>query len=129
MTQNEFAIAIQIPASDSDGFQKLATEMASECTINFNAPRSKDEPSDLSFDPATGIEFAWIAMKVTGLAAEAIIAKIIAELVYKKYQERRELSLKTVRVRFPNGEVYNLVIDDPNSMKRLREIISLSAKK
>ena len=131
MTKNELALAIQIPVSERAEFQKLATELAEDCTIKFNTPISgEDEPSpSLSFDPATGVEFIWIAIKVAGLAAETIAAKVIAEFAYKKYQERKEQALKTVRVRFPDGEIFNLTIEDPESMKRLKKLISSSARK
>jgi hypothetical protein len=130
MPENDVMLAIQLPIEAEVDLHEAIKEAGSECSVMAKF-LSEDATKDkaLNFDPATGMALAWVALKVAGLTAETVAAKIIAELVYKKLQARAAKAMKTLRVRFPDGETFNLEVDDPASMERLREIIAGHSKR
>jgi len=127
-TDHQIILAVQLPVEISARLDQLPTK-SDNCEIAYNLPPKKEGTStSYTFDPATGMEFVWVALKVVGVAAEAVAAKTIAEIIYKWLRDRHARALKTVRIRFPTGEICNLEIDDPDKMKQLHNLIADRAR-
>jgi uncharacterized protein YcfJ len=124
MTQ-QVSIAIELPTTASSLVEGVVADLGKGASIDLKQPKApEDNFSGLTFDPVSGAVIGWFVLKVTGEAAIALTGAIIGELIHKRLQERKELARKTVRIRFPDGVVYNVVVDDPQSMARLQQMIA-----
>jgi hypothetical protein len=101
-------------------------ELATDTPVEFKQPESQGTEglAGLSFDPFTGAALGWFLLKVGGEACVALTGAILGEVIHKRMQARAELARKTVRVRFPDGTLYVLVVDNAQSMSELRNLIS-----
>ncbi|PDT83636.1 hypothetical protein CO669_33035 [Bradyrhizobium sp. Y36] len=121
----QVSIGIELPTGASALVEGVVADLGKDASIDLKQPKvSGDTSADLTFDPVSGLTIGWFLLKVTGEAAIALTGAIIGELVHKRLQERKALARKTVRLRFPDGAVYNLVVDDPQSMARLQQMIA-----
>lgn len=121
----EVLIAIELPTAASSLVNGVVADFGRGASVDVKQPEaSRDVSAGLTFEPVSGISVGWFVLKIVGEAAIAVTAAIIGELIYKMRQEGKQLAMKTVRVRFPNGVVYNLVMDDPESMTQLQRIIA-----
>ncbi len=123
-------IASELPTDASSLVEEVVRDHSREISIEAKLPEASGEASTgLTFAPVSGTAIRWFLLKITGEAAVALTGAIIGELVHKKLQERKELARKTVRMRFPDGVVYNLVVDDQQSKARLQQMISSKAQR
>jgi hypothetical protein len=121
----QVSIAIELPTAASSLVEGVVADFGKGSSIDVKQLKDSGGTSaGLTFDPVSGAEIGWILLQVTGEAAIALTGAIIGELIHKRLQERKELARKRVRMRFPDGAVYNLVVDDPQSMARLQQMIA-----
>jgi hypothetical protein len=121
----QVSLAIELPADASSLLEGVVADLGKDASIEVKQPNhSTDTSAGLRFDPVSGAMIGWFLLKITSETAIALSGAIIGELIYKRLQERKELARKTVRVRFPDGMVYNIVVDDRQSMARLEQMIA-----
>jgi hypothetical protein len=126
----QVSIAIELPTAASSVVNEVVADLGKGASVDITEPDSSGGASTgLTFDPVSGAAIGWFVLKVAGEAAVALTGAIIGELIYNRIKERQELARKTVRLRFPDGAVYNLVVDDPQSMKRLQQMIADRARR
>jgi len=125
----QVTIAIELPTDASSLVEGVVADIGKGASVDVKKPQASDTAGGLTFDPVSGSAIGWFLLKIAGEAAIALTGAIIGELVHKRLQERKELARKTVRIRFPDGVVYNLVVDDPQSMARLQQMIAAKASR
>jgi hypothetical protein len=104
----------------------VANELADGCKVEITSDPAGRTQRGLGFDPASGaILVGWYVLKLAGLAAQGAVVKIVSELVYKRLKGKNEV--KTARIRFPDGTIYDLVLDDPKSQEGLERLIAMKA--
>lgn len=129
MTQ-QVSIGIELPTAASSLLEEAVLELGKNANVDVRQPEaSGDNSAGLTFDPVSGSMIGWFLLKITGEAAVALAGAIIGELIHNKLKEKKELARKTVRMRFPDGTVYNVLVDDPQSMARLQQMIAEKALK
>ncbi|MBN3850242.1 MULTISPECIES: hypothetical protein [Burkholderiaceae] len=128
MTQQTVKFGIQLPVDMGQDVAEVARELSENCQVSYRLPEPDSESAkdELSFDPISGAAIGWILLKVVGAAAQGIAAKLIIELVCKRYMGRSKES-KVVPIRFSDGTIFELNTDDPESTEQLRKILAEKA--
>jgi len=109
-------------------FEQLAKSNSQGCAIDIKSeiPAGK---KGLAFDPVSGaIAVGWIVLKVAGAAAQVAATKILAEMIYNKIKGKNKKERpKTVRLRFPDGTICEIEVDDPKGQEQLQKLIAQKA--
>ena len=121
----QVSIAIELPVAMAPMINKVVGELAGSAEAEVKAPEESGKAAnDLGFEPLTVGAVGWFLLKIGGEAAIAITGAVIGELIHKEMQTRAEIKRKTVRVRFPDGTLYLLTVDNPQSMAELQQVIA-----
>jgi hypothetical protein len=122
----QVTFALELPVEAGKILDDAAIELASQGSIEVKKPEGKPGApgSALHFEPVTGAAIGWFIIKVGGDAAIALTAHLIADFVVKRLKGQK----KVIPVRFPNGTIVELRVDDDASIRNLQDKIAEQAQ-
>jgi hypothetical protein len=125
MTQ-QVTLALELPLEMGSVLDEATHELANRGSIEVQKPQGQPGApgSALHFDPLTGTVIGWFIVKVGGDLAIALTVHLIVEFVVKRLKGHT----KSIPVRFPDGTIFELRVDDDASIRNLESKIAEQAQ-